>query len=111
MQKPAAASLHSRIVSIIRRIPGGKVSTYGQIAALAGNPRAARQVVRALHSSSDKQKLPWHRVINSRGMISLQRGQGFELQQALLRDEGVAVSDGGQVDLKRFLWSGPRLRK
>jgi methylated-DNA-protein-cysteine methyltransferase-like protein len=90
---------------IIRKIPRGKVATYGQIAACAGNPRAARQVVRILHSSSRKDKLPWHRVINSKGGISLKPGNGYELQKSLLEKEGVIFGLHDFVDLDRFLWS------
>jgi methylated-DNA-protein-cysteine methyltransferase-like protein len=93
-----------RVKSLIRRIPRGKVATYAQVAALAGNYRAARQVARVLHSSSDKDRLPWHRVINSRGGISLPRGRGFERQKRLLAGEGVPSDGRGRIDLTRFLW-------
>ena len=59
------------VLDIIKMIPKGKVMTYGQIAAYAGNPRGARQVSRILHSMSSSHELPWHRVINSKGGISL----------------------------------------
>ena len=72
------------VIVILKKIPKGKVATYGQIAALAGSPRAARQVVRILHSSSEKYDLPWHRVVNSQGKISLKPNQGYEIQKALL---------------------------
>ena len=58
-----------RVKDVIKSIPRGKVATYAQVAALAGNHQAARQVVRVLHTSSAKDRLPWHRVINSRGGI------------------------------------------
>ena len=77
---------------------------------LAGNPRAARQVVRALHSSSGKEKLPWFRVINSKGQISLKPGQGYELQKALLEDEGIEFGLTDTIDLARFQWR-PRVPK
>ena len=64
-------SYSERIKELIKRIPYGKVATYGQIASLAGNRRGARQVVRILHTCSQKENLPWHRVINARGSISL----------------------------------------
>ena len=88
----------------IKVIPRGRVATYAQIAALAGNHRAARQVARVLHSSSDKDRLPWHRVINSRGGISLKRGRGFEEQKRLLNKEGVKVGPCGRIDLDKYLW-------
>jgi len=93
------------IKKIIKKIPRGKVATYGQIAAMAGNPRAARQVVRALHTSSEKENLPWHRVINGKGQISLKPGYGFELQKALLEEEGIAFDERDTTDLNRYLWS------
>jgi methylated-DNA-protein-cysteine methyltransferase-like protein len=93
-----------RAKNVIKAIPRGKVATYAQVAALAGNHRGARQVVRVLHSSSDKDRLPWHRVINSHGGISLERGRGFEEQRRLLLEEGVRVSRLGRVDLEEFQW-------
>ena len=94
----------NRVKRVIKSIPRGKVATYSQIAALAGNYRAARQVVRVLHASSKKERLPWHRVINSRGGISLERGRGFEEQSRLLIREGVRVDDNGHIDLDEFRW-------
>jgi methylated-DNA-protein-cysteine methyltransferase-like protein len=98
-----------RVKELIRSIPRGQVATYSQIAALAGNYRAARQVARVLHASSDKDRLPWHRVINSRGGISLPRGRGFETQRRLLRNEGVPADRAGRVDLDAFQWEPPGL--
>ena len=83
------SSFSQRIKDIIKKIPRGKVATYGQIATMAGNPRAARQVVRILHSSSRKDRLPWHRVINSKGRISLKPGFGYETQKSLLLKERI----------------------
>ena len=99
------SEFHQRIVDLIKRIPKGKVATYGQIAALSGNPRAARQVVRVLHTHSDVEKLPWHRVVNRQGHISLMPGSGYELQKAMLRDEGVRFSTDDRIDLDQYLWS------
>jgi methylated-DNA-protein-cysteine methyltransferase-like protein len=92
-----------RVVEAIKSIPRGKVATYGQIAAMAGNPRAARQVVRVLASLSAKEGLPWHRVINSKGTISLS-GAGFDEQKARLEAEGAVVDGRGAVDLKKYQW-------
>lgn len=77
-----------RIIQVIRRIPKGRVMSYGQIAACAGNPRAARQVSRALHSMSDKHDLPWHRVVNAKGQIVVKNSSR---QRELLELEGVVV--------------------
>ncbi len=103
-QEPDAVLLSQRIKDIIKKIPRGKLATYGQIAAMAGNPLAARQVVRILHSSSRKDKLPWHRVINSKGRISLQQGFGYEEQKELLLKERVEFDDDDTIDFERFLW-------
>jgi len=86
-------------------IPIGKVATYGQIAQLAGNNKAARQISRILYSSSEKYDLPWHRVINSQGKISMRSGDGFEMQKAILESESIIVSDD-IIDLKVFQWNG-----
>jgi methylated-DNA-protein-cysteine methyltransferase-like protein len=101
------APFTERVVKLVRRIPRGKVATYGQIAVLAGNAYASRQVARLLHSLSDKEKLPWQRVINSRGEISL-RGQSGERQRTLLEREGVEFGLRGRVELTRYLWLGSK---
>lgn len=93
-----------RVIEIIRDIPAGSVTTYGRIAELAGNPGAARQVSRILHSCSKKEKLPWHRVVNREGKIVLKRFQGFEEQRALLADEGVKTTENGKINLEEYLW-------
>ncbi len=87
------------VLEIIKMIPAGKVMTYGQIAAYAGNPRGARQVSRILHSMSLAHKLPWHRVINSKGSISLTGEAGF-IQGSMLSDEGIAVINK-KIDLEK----------
>ncbi len=94
--------LSKRIIECVRAIPEGRVATYGQIAALAGEPRHARQVSRILHTCSTKYNLPWHRVIGSGGIIRLPKGPAFERQKAALEAEGVEVSTAGRIDLKRF---------
>ncbi len=98
-------TFHQRAIAVIKKIPEGHVATYGQIAAMAGSPRGARQVVRVLNSSSEKEGLPWHRVINREGKISLKSGDGYELQKALLEDEGVLFDREDQVDMKQFQWA------
>lgn len=97
-------TFYQRVIAIIKNIPEGKVATYGQIATYAGNPRAARQVSYILHSSSEKEDLPWHRVINSKGSISLKPGHGYELQKQMLKKEGITFKENDCIDLKRFLW-------
>ena len=98
------ATFTEKAKALIKRIPRGKVATYGQIAALAGNPLGARQVVWALNSSSRKDKLPWHRVINSKGSISLPKGGGYEAQKRLLAKEGVEFPRSGKLDLSKYQW-------
>jgi len=102
-------TFHQKVIEVIKKIPRGKVATYGMIATLAGSPKAARQVVRTLHTASDKERLPWHRVINSKGQISLKPGQGYEEQKGMLLQEGVIFDDTNSIDLKRFLWQ-PRVK-
>ena len=97
-------SFYQRVIDIIKNIPEGKVATYGQIASYAGNSYASRQVAYILHSSSRKENLPWHRVVNSKGSISLKLGYGYELQKEMLKDEGIIFNKNDRIDLKRFLW-------
>ncbi|WP_433750895.1 MGMT family protein [Falsibacillus pallidus] len=92
------------VVEIILSIPKGKVMSYGQIARAAGSPRAARQVVRILHSMSAKYKLPWHRVINSKGEIGFQDEDSMREQIDRLEFEGVVVSPKNRIDLTEFGW-------
>lgn len=96
--------LTCRIIEIIKSIPYGKVCTYGAIAKMAGSPQASRQVARILHSCTGKYQLPWHRVINSKGEISLPEMGGKEIQIELLRSEGIYVLNKGKIDLKEYLW-------
>ena len=104
-------TFEARAKAAIRAVPRGKVATYMQIAAAAGNHRAARQVVRVLHASSAKDRLPWHRIISSLGRISLPPGKGFEEQRRLLRREGVAVDRPGRIDLRKFQWESGGTRR
>jgi methylated-DNA-protein-cysteine methyltransferase-like protein len=97
-------SFYERVVDIIRKIPEGRVATYGQVARHAGNPRGARQVAYILHSSTEKEGLPWHRVINSQGSISLRPKRGHELQKQMLEKEGVVFNDENRIDLACFGW-------
>ncbi len=91
-----------KFYAVISKIPKGKVATYGQIAALAGLPKHARQVGYALHASPPS--LPWHRVINAKGELSLAGIPGVgDKQRALLEREGVEFQ-GAKVPLARFQW-------
>ncbi|MCU0509364.1 MAG: methylated-DNA--[protein]-cysteine S-methyltransferase [Anaerolineae bacterium] len=98
-----------RVYIVVRQIPRGKVASYGQIAALLGHPGAARTVGWALNALRDSEidDVPWQRVINSRGRISISRVDlGADLQRALLEQEGVAFDANDRVDMRRFGWAG-----
>jgi methylated-DNA-protein-cysteine methyltransferase-like protein len=102
----ANKTLYTRFYDVISKIPAGKVATYGQIANLAGYPRYARQVGYALNSIPDNVEVPWHRVINSKGMISIKKGGGYEnVQRLLLEDEGVVFNSQDRVSLTKFQWN------
>lgn len=94
-------SFTERVIQLIQQIPAGSVMTYGQIAMLAGSPRGARQVVRILHSSSKKYKLPWHRVVNAKGAIGFRDEEMFLVQKMALESEGIQF-EGDRIDLKQF---------
>lgn len=97
---------YQRIYRIVRRIPRGRVATYGQIAELAGLAGHARQVGYALHALPQESSVPWHRVVNARGGISARSVPGAELvQEQLLEREGVRVGADGRVRLPQVLWS------
>lgn len=97
---------------MVQRVPRGRVTTYGHVAALCGKPRAARTVGWALHALPEGSDVPWHRVINAQGGISISKvGIPPALQRALLEAEGVKFDRDGRVDLKRWAWSGPRARR
>jgi len=102
MGKRTGSETSRRIVAALMDIPTGEVSTYGEVARVAGLCNGARQVVRLLHSSSSSEGLPWHRILRKDGSIALPEGQGFELQKALLASEGVRVDPAGRVDLARY---------
>ncbi|MBR2724869.1 MAG: MGMT family protein [Ruminococcus sp.] len=95
-----------RIYEVVKKIPYGKVATYGQIALLAGNPHWSQVVGYALHSNPDPDGIPCYRVVNRFGALSSAFAfGGINRQQELLEAEGIAVKDG-KVDLKEYLWDG-----
>lgn len=92
-----------RIYEVVKKIPRGTVATYGEVAALAGNPRWARVVGYALHANPDPATICCHRIVNREGRVSAAFAFGGQNAQiGLLRAEGVEVSDDGVVDLNRY---------
>lgn len=93
-----------RIYAVLAAIPSGVVVTYGQVAELAGLPRAARLVGTTLRKLPSDSQLPWHRVINASGKISMPKDSpGFARQKKRLQEEDVVVADG-RISLKQFRW-------
>ena len=99
---------YADIYEIVRRIPRGRVATYGLIAHLAGIPRHARRIGYAL-AALREDGVPWHRVVNAKGEISLRPSVGYAEQRGLLEREGVVFDPAGRIDLGRFQWR-PRAR-
>ena len=101
----ATSGSYDRIYAAVRRIPEGRVATYGQIAALAGIGRHARQVGYALNTLPDDADVPWHRVINAQGRTSPRAAPGWErVQRQLLEGEGVQFGADGRTSLAHFQW-------
>jgi|SRR5215210_1257649 len=101
-----APSSYQRIYAVVRRIPRGRVATYGQVASLAGLAGHARQVGYALHALPKGTTVPWHRVVNAAGGISLRSLPGGELvQRMLLEREGIRLSPLDRVPLARVRWA------
>lgn len=98
-------SFFNKVYDVVKKIPCGKVATYGMIASKCGNPRCARQVGWALHVNPDPSVIPCHRVVNRFGYLSggFAFG-GIEVQKSLLTDEGVIVDDEYKVNLDKYLW-------
>jgi methylated-DNA-protein-cysteine methyltransferase-like protein len=94
-----------RIYATVASIPFGRVATYGQVAEQAGLPRRARLVGAALGKLDEESGVPWHRVVNARGLVSNRSRPGAVAEQrTLLEDEGVVFGTGGKVDLSVFGW-------
>lgn len=116
MQKPGGNEVMEAIWRVIAAIPAGRVSTYGAVAKLAGLPRGARQVARALRNAPASRQLPWFRVIGAGGRIAIPKGTaGYRRQVGKLRAEGIQVTNGRvrlpdfewQPDLDELLWGPP----
>ena len=112
MREPRSKTpLFYRLVyRLVRRIPRGKVVTYGQVAAILGQPRGARAVGMALGALADvtAATVPWHRVINAAGRPSHRDGFWAGIQREMLEEEGIVFDRRGHIDMKRFRWAGPR---
>ena len=105
-QSRAISPNYRAIYSAVSRIPPGKVATYGLIARLAGLPGHARQVGYALSALPDGSPIPWHRVVNAQGRISLRSdgGPGDSIQRILLEEEGMVFDKNGRIPLRYYLW-------
>ena len=100
-------SFFERVYAQVKRIPRGKVASYGTIAALAGAPRASRQVGWALHCNPEPGVIPCHRVVFKSGKVT----EGFAfggagVQRAMLEAEGVTFGEDGSIDMRKFGWEG-----
>jgi len=107
MKKKQDQSFYQRVYQLTKKIPKGRVASYGQLAVLLGNPRAARAVGYALSGlkKDSSQNVPWQRVINSKGEISF-KGDTMRanIQRKLLEKEGIEFNSASQVDFKKFGW-------
>ena len=106
-------NFYEQVYTVVRLIPQGKVTSYGRISEMLGAPNAARAVGYALRALKDKKDdqgyydIPWQRVINSKGRISIvNREFGAQIQAELLRKEGVEVSEDLRINLDKYLWEG-----
>jgi methylated-DNA-protein-cysteine methyltransferase-like protein len=103
MSEPTAFTL--RVMSFVRRIPKGKVATYKQIAELSGKPQGSRGVAWILNSCSKKYRLPWHRVLSSKGKIAFPPlTHHFNSQKRLLKKEGVEFFSNDYIDMGKYQW-------
>lgn len=106
MSSGPSSEINLRIWQVIAMIPEGKVSTYGDIAKHAGLAKAARRVGMALRGLPDDTRIPWHRVINSQGRISLPEGSASQYRQReKLESEGVIFKPNKSVDLRKYRWN------
>lgn len=112
------SNFYTQVYLVVQRIPRGKVSSYGRIAAMLGRPNAPRAVGYALSALKDansndpftSKTVPWQRVVNSQGRISIRHREVTASKQAmLLREEGVEVDENGRIDLDIYLWQGLHL--
>lgn len=112
----SAPNFYEQVYAVVRRVPRGRVTSYGRVARMLGRPNAARAVGYALGALGEHQRgphiaqVPWYRVINRVGFISTPNmNGGADLQARLLREEGVVVSEDLRIDLSVYLWEGLHL--
>jgi methylated-DNA-protein-cysteine methyltransferase-like protein len=106
--RPAGVGFFDSVYALVRRIPRGKVATYGQIARLLGAPRSARVVGWAMHGNPSGSRIPWHRVVQQGGSLSPTVAPADPgRQRRLLEREGVAFLLSGRIDMARHQWSPP----
>jgi methylated-DNA-protein-cysteine methyltransferase-like protein len=103
MKPDSKNTFFPRVYAIVRKIPHGKVATYGQIARALGAPGAARTVGWAMRACPPN--VPWHRVVNARGEISLRPTTGYPEQRARLQAEGIRFNSAGKIDLLKYGWN------
>lgn len=107
-----SSKTYQTFYAVVRRIPAGRVATYGQVARLAGLSNHARQVGYALNALAAEDTVPWHRVINAQGRISRRAEPVYEsIQRELLEREGVVFGQDDRISLPRYQWKGPADRK
>ena len=102
MRATPSHTFFRRVYALVRQVPCGRVVTYGQIARALGAPRAARTVGWAMRDCPDD--VPWQRVVNARGEISLRPTSGYHEQRARLREEGIRFNRSGRIDLDKYGW-------
>lgn len=105
LQMPVSKELGQMIIAVVMQIPYAKVASYGQVAKMAGLPRHARLVGKVLANLDSAAVVPWHRVVNAKGQISLQKydQDGVSVQVKKLQEEGVVVQNN-RINLKEYLW-------
>jgi methylated-DNA-protein-cysteine methyltransferase related protein len=95
-------TIFSRVYKLVRKIPRGRVITYGQIARALGMPHGARTVGWAMRACNEN--VPWHRVVNARGQISLRPTNGYHEQRMRLKEEGIKFDREGKINLTKYVW-------
>ena len=104
-QSSSGRNFKDKVIEIVKKIPYGRVTTYGTVAVLVGVPRGARLVGGVLHFNMEKS--PWHRVVNRHGLISTKcLDHPKQLQKALLEQEGIEVSKDFMINLQKYGWNG-----